>query len=130
MGLVNTDICVSGPIAKPQASPVLTDVVIDGLKHADDPTESKGDGDKMYFPDPDGKQPRKESKRSYYDFWWAWANQDKKSGEPDHPPKIKLLGSGTDHAPFAFYAGVPCINLRFKDDAKVNVRISFSLHRT
>ena len=49
---------------------------------------------------------------------------------PDHPPKIKLLGSGTDHAPFAFYAGVPCINLRFKDDAKVNVRISFSLHRT
>jgi len=33
-------------------------------------------------------------------------------------PKIKLLGSGTDHAAFAFFAGVPSVNLRFKDDSK------------
>ncbi len=43
--------------------------------------------------------------------------QDKDS---DEDPHIKLLGSGTDHAAFAFYAGVPSINLRFKDDTKLH----------
>ena len=28
------------------------------------------------------------------------------------------MGSGSDHAPFAFYANIPAINLRFKDDTK------------
>lgn len=37
---------------------------------------------------------------------------------PKKEPKIKHLGSGTDHAAFAFYAGVPAFNLRFKDDTK------------
>ena len=55
VGLVNTDICVSGPIVKPQASPVLKDVVLNGLKMADDPTTDKG--------------------RKYYDFWEEWVNQ-------------------------------------------------------
>ncbi len=31
---------------------------------------------------------------------------------------MSLLGSGTDHAPFAFMATIPAINLRFKDDTK------------
>ena len=31
---------------------------------------------------------------------------------------FSLLGSGTDHAAFAFYANIPSINLRFKDDTK------------
>ena len=33
-------------------------------------------------------------------------------------PKFSLLQSGTDHAPFAFYANIPSINMRFKDDTK------------
>ena len=32
-----------------------------------------------------------------------------KNGLPK--PEFSLLGSGTDHAGFAFYAGVPAINL-------------------
>ncbi len=113
VGLVNTDICVSGPIVKPQSSPVLQDVVIDGLKHASIPVDGDyldGDGDERR-----DFYPNSESQGSYYDFWKRWWNQDKDATEE---PKIKLLGSGTDHAPFAFYAGVPAINLRFKDDNK------------
>jgi len=71
VGLVNTDICVSGPIVKPQASPVLDDVVIDGLRAADDPTEED------YLP---ARSPRTAEKRSYYDFWMDWWNQGKEDG--------------------------------------------------
>lgn len=120
VGLVNTDICVSGPIVKPQASPVLKDTVVNALKMADDPTT-------------DG--PRK-----YYEFWDNWTNQVHNSkikeiihillktnydlfykdnnGTERKEPKFSLLGSGSDHAPFAFYANIPAINLRFKDDTK------------
>ena len=98
VGMVNTDICVSGPIAKPQSSPVLRDIVVESLKHASDPTTNQD--------------------RSYYEYWEEWTNQDRKSDEPKKTPKIKHIGSGTDHAAFAFYAGVPAYNLRFKDDTK------------
>ena len=55
VGLVNTDICVSGPICKPQTSPVLKDITINALKMADDPTT--------------------EGSRKYYEFWDDWTNQ-------------------------------------------------------
>ena len=38
--------------------------------------------------------------------------------------KVNTLGSGTDHAPFAFYAGIPSINIEFIYD-KVNFKIEF-----
>ena len=96
VGLVNTDICVSGTIVKPQASPVLKDTVINALKMADDPTT--------------------EGSRKYYEFWDEWTNI-RNNGEKKEP-KFSLLGSGSDHATFAFYANIPAINLRFKDDNK------------
>ena len=98
VGLVNTDICVSGPIVKPQASPVLKDIVVNALKMADDPTT--------------------EGSRKYYEFWDEWTNQDNQGGTERKEPKFSLLGSGTDHAAFAFFANIPAINLRFKDDTK------------
>ena len=96
VGLVNTDICVSGTIVKPQASPVLKDSVIKALKLADNPTQS--------------------GPKKYYDFWKEWTNQGKNNDGDLKEPKFKLLGSGSDHAPFAFYLNIPAINLRFKDD--------------
>ena len=51
--------------------------------------------------------------RSYYDFWEDWI---KKGDSPSSKPEFSLLGSGTDHAAFAFYAGVPSINLVFRLD--------------
>jgi len=70
VGLVNTDICVSGPIVKPQASPVLDDVVVDGLRAADDPTSHD------YL----ARSPRKAEGRNYYEFWTEWWNQGKENG--------------------------------------------------
>ena len=98
VALINTDICVCGPIVKPRASPVLRDVVTDALKHASDPTEGKT--------------------RSYYEYWVEWTNQNIKPGESRKEPVIKHLGSGTDHAAFAFYAGVPAFDIDFDVDTK------------
>ena len=98
VALINTDICVCGPIVKPRASPVLRDVVKDALKHASDPTEGKT--------------------RSYYEYWVEWTNQNIKPGENQKEPVIKHLGSGTDHAAFAFYAGVPAFDIDFDVDTK------------
>ena len=41
-------------------------------------------------------------------------------------PKISLLGSGTDHASFAFYANIPAIDLEFVPDEKKYPSISSS----
>uniref|UniRef100_A0A0K2TTW2 Nacetylatedalphalinked acidic dipeptidase 2like [Strongylocentrotus purpuratus] n=1 Tax=Lepeophtheirus salmonis TaxID=72036 RepID=A0A0K2TTW2_LEPSM len=94
VGLVNTDVCVSGPIAKPGASPGIHGLVLDALRAASDPTGSES---------------------NYYDFWTKWWNSDKERHEV---PKVKLLTSGSDHDGFAFSAGVPSVDLKFKDDTK------------
>ncbi len=114
VALINTDTCTSGPIAYPQASPILQDVVLEALKHASDPTAENGDKptERDYFP-----SEKPSHGRSYYDFWLEWWNKDKSEEDKGHP-EIKLLGSGTDHAGFAFYAGVPAANLRWKPDKK------------
>jgi N-acetylated-alpha-linked acidic dipeptidase len=98
VALINTDICVCGPIVKPRASPILRDVVIDSLKHSSDPTLGK--------------------ERSYYEYWVEWTNQDNKESDKKKDPVIKHLGSGTDHAAFAFYAGIPAFDIDFDVDTK------------
>ena len=108
VALINTDICVSGPIAKPQASPILKDIVYDALKAASPPDDNPKES--SYFP-------TKSSSGSYYDFWHEWTNRGVDSGK-ETIPKVKHLGSGSDHAGFAFYSGIPAVNLRFKDDNK------------
>ena len=32
---------------------------------------------------------------------------------------VKISGSGSDHAPFSFYAGIPSLGYSFKIDKKV-----------
>ena len=41
-------------------------------------------------------------------------------------PEVTLLGSGTDHASFAFYANIPAIDLEFVPDEKKYPGISSS----
>ena len=97
VGLVNTDTCVSGPIAKLQSSPVMRDIVMNSLKYIRDFTTDFG--------------------RSYYDFLKEWTNQD--NDGPEKEIEIRhLLGSSTDHAAFAFYAGIPAFFIRFRVDHK------------
>ena len=96
VGLVNTDTCVAGPIIEPQASPVFKDIILRALKKANDPSL--------------------EGMENYHDFWVKWTNIGNKGDPKD--PEIHLLSSGTDQAPFAFYASIPAINLAFGVDNK------------
>ena len=97
VGLVNVDLCVGGgPIAIPEASAVLKDMFINALKMADNPT-------------PDGPE-------KYYDFWDEWTNTDNNGTHLE--PEIALVGAGSDHAPFAFYANIPVAYLEFGVDDK------------
>ena len=96
VGLVNTDTCVAGPIIEPQASPVFQDIILRALKTANDPTV--------------------ESLENYYEFWVKWTNIGNEGHHKD--PEIHLLSSGTDQAPFAFYASIPAINIAFGPDNK------------
>ena len=45
-------------------------------------------------------------------------HQGKGEGESATDPPVCLLGSGSDHAPFAYAAGVPAVDLRFLPDHK------------
>ena len=38
VGMLNVDSCMSGPISGISSSPVLQDIMMDALKHSDDPT--------------------------------------------------------------------------------------------
>ena len=102
---INVDICVSGPILRPEAFPVLSDVILEALKAVPDPFE----GQYLDNVTPSGD--------SYYDFWYDWLNQNVGKGSRQKP-KVSLLGSGSDHYSFAFMAGIPSMSYTFMDDSK------------
>ena len=95
VALINIDICIIGDILQPKASPILKDVFVEAMKAVPstfDPSES------------------------YYKFlegWLAKGNDTKNTSVEDY---IKLLGSGSDHHAFVFYAGVPGIYYWFFTD--------------
>ena len=95
VGVVNTDICTSGPIPWAASSPTLQDSVLRAVQNV---------------PDWNGAG-------SLYDAWKNWLNQDKPSGETESP-KIALPGSGSDHASFIYIAGIPVIDMTFNPDSK------------
>lgn len=103
VGVINVDVGVSGPIAKHKSSPILRELVYKAVKQSSDPTTDN----------------ESTSSRSYYDFWKQWYNQDKVDPNgPDEEPEIGLIGSGSDHAAFAFFAGVPAVDIKYRDDSK------------
>ena len=44
--------------------------------------------------------------------------QNNNGTERKEPKEFKLLGSGSDHAPFAFFANIPAVQVMFKTDEK------------
>ena len=93
VAIINVDICVKGPILGP-ASPILKDVFIEALK------------DVPYNGDPS---------KSYHDLFQEYLKNEAK---PIYnvEDKIKIIGSGSDQAAFAFYAGVPALKFDFEID--------------
>lgn len=94
VALINVDICVKGPILDPEASPILKEVFIAALK------EVPFNGDQS---------------KSYYEFYKEYLKNEAK---PIYnvEDKIKIMGSGSDQAAFAFYAGVPALKFDFEID--------------
>ena len=105
VGYINNDKCVTGPIIDPLASPSMKDIVKGALKAVPDPFE----GQYLKGVSPSGP--------TYYNLWHDWFNQGVLSGQ-EKEPEIRLLGSASDQAPFAFIAGIPAIDTKFKDDSK------------
>ena len=92
VAVINVDICTSGDILSPSASPVLKDVFIEAIKSvpsSQDPSET------------------------YYDFLKNYIKNDPINNVED---KVKITGSGSDHAPFSFYAGIPALYFSFRLD--------------
>ncbi|KAG1656999.1 N-acetylated-alpha-linked acidic dipeptidase 2 [Nymphon striatum] len=83
---INVDICTSGDALDMNASPLLFDVAWDVTKMVPDP---------------------KVEDKTVYDIW-------KMRYQNKSMPEITFPGSGSDHAAFAFYAGIPIINMWWK----------------
>ena len=94
VALINVDICVKGPILDPEASPILKDVFIEAIK------DVPYNGDQSI---------------SYHEFYEEYLKNEAK---PIYnvEDKIKIMGSGSDQAAFAFYAGVPALKFDFEID--------------
>ena len=91
VGLVNIDAPLDGNILVPSASPSLKAVVVRAMKDV----RSANDPSKTLF-----------------EFLTEYHSS---AGEE---VDVEILGSGTDHAPFAYYAGVPAAYHYFKIDTK------------
>lgn len=86
---LNTDNCVSGPILQATGSPLVWDAIqkISNMI----PGVSNG--------------------ATLYDEWAAYHAVRNKSF-----PEMKTLGGGSDYVPFAFYCGIPSLDVSFKYD--------------
>ena len=94
VAVINVDVCVAGDILGPSASPVLKNVFVDAIKNVPS---------------------TKDESETYYEFLKKYYKKDE-SPVDNIEEKIKLLGSGSDHAPFAYYAGVPALYFSFDVD--------------
>ena len=95
VGMINVDMCVQGDIPSLRSSASMKDVVMESLRNIQHWNE----------------------KRSIYDVYYDWYNSDKSPSESEDPG-VDLLGSGSDHTDFIFFAGVPTIDMSFVIDYK------------
>jgi len=94
VSVINVDICVKGSILRPSASPIIKDVFLEAIKTVKDPDNQS---------------------RTYYEFYKEYIKQDENPDETVED-KVTGLGSGSDHAGFIFYAGVPAMYFDFSVD--------------
>ena len=82
VGHVNIDLCVAGDILSPYTSPSMKPFMLNAMKSV---------------------KAAENEEKSIFEFLQDYYDKD------DLSDKIKILGSGSDHTAFAFYAGVPSI---------------------
>ena len=96
---LNTDICMTGPILAPRASPTIGHLIVEATKDITSPVNEE---------------------ESYYDFWKNWAE----AGDEFNPKVSPFVGAGSDHATFLYYAGVPVVDIAFLEDTKIYPNMS------
>jgi len=97
---INTDICVSGSRFSPAASPFLHQFLINVTRMVPAPLNNS---------------------RTLYDDWRDSLGGAENHGEID----VALPGGGTDHVAFAYFAGIPSMDLTFElDSSKFQIPIS------
>ncbi|KAL7645737.1 UNVERIFIED_CONTAM: hypothetical protein RMT77_002614 [Armadillidium vulgare] len=84
VGYINSDTCSVGPELSVMASPLMQDLFLDVSK---------------LIPGV------KDSSKTLFEEWREYTERTKPNAK-EHPV-VFSLGSGTDHAPFSFYAGIP-----------------------
>ena len=88
---------MEGGILQPLASPSLRSVFVEALKNV--PSS-------------------KDESESYYEFLKNYYKDSDDGLENSIEDRVKILGAGSDHAPFAYYAGVPALYYFFTIDKK------------
>ena len=89
VGHINMDICVSGDILSTATSPSLKPVMLNAMKAIPSPRDNK---------------------KSIHEYLQQHHDSE------DLSDTVKILGSGSDHTAFAFYAGVPSVFYGYKRD--------------
>eukprot|EP00092_Neocalanus_flemingeri_P089241 GFUD01112903.1.p1 GENE.GFUD01112903.1~~GFUD01112903.1.p1 ORF type:complete len:755 (-),score=192.43 GFUD01112903.1:119-2383(-) len=110
VAVINVDICVAGDILGPSASPLLKTVFVEAIKNVPS---------------------TKDKSKTYYQFLKEYYKNDEKPVD-NIEDKIKILGAGSDHAPFAYYAGVPALYYSFDVDTQKypGVKAGYPMYHT
>ena len=109
VALINVDICIIGDILSPKASPILKDVFVEAIKAVPstfDPSQS------------------------YYEFLEGWLANGEKTKDTRVEEYVKILGSGSDHHEFAFYAGGPGLYFSFRTDQQKWPKAGYPAYHT
>jgi len=109
VAIINVDICIIGDILSPKASPILKDVFVEAIRNV-----------------PSTHDPSV----SYYDFLAGWLARGEKTADTSVEDYVKILGSGSDHASFAFYAGVPALYFSFRTDTQKYPGAGYSVYHS
>ncbi|XP_076313900.1 N-acetylated-alpha-linked acidic dipeptidase 2-like [Tachypleus tridentatus] len=103
---VNSDVCASGTKFQVAASPLLASVVQEMTRYVEDPGSPE---------------------KSVYDTWKDY-HSDGMGDEKE--PRVRTLSSGSDHSPFAFYAGIPSIDISWVVDKKIYPIATYPAYHT
>ena len=104
VAIINVDLCVFGDILAPQASPIVKDVFLEAIKAVPSTVDPS---------------------QSYYEFLEGYLAKGEKTKNMSVEEYVGILGSGSDHHEFSFYAGVPGLFYTFTVDHQKYPKVGF-----
>ncbi|ELU09884.1 hypothetical protein CAPTEDRAFT_160163 [Capitella teleta] len=103
---LNVDIAVQGNFTlRGRAMPMLFNVMRESAKHVDNPSTTE----------------IAKGRTTVYDTWAANYPEKDSTGQATGRPKLPILGSGSDFAPFVGKVGVTCADIRYHYDDSLGI---------